>query len=467
MNQEPQVTAPKLLPVPTEFAWLRLQPPIAWSAILSFILITVICIAGGAGSALRILFPGLAVAVGLLLFQLYPRMYISYTWWLWFMTPFVRRLVDFKAGYQEPSPILLAPFLVSFLAILVLFKKLPNAHRDGGHPFVLATISIFYALIIGGISGQGQAMIVPLLEWLAPILLGFFLFSKWREYPAYSRTTRQTFLWMVLIAGSYGIYQYIAAPPWDTLWLTESGMISSGGSPEPYGMRTFSTMNSTGPFANVMFAGLMLLFSNQGPLKLFASSVGYLSFLTTLVRSAWLELVVGLLVLIPSLKPKLQMRLFLTIFGMVIFVLPLTLMEPFRDVIGDRLLSFNDIGEDGSYEARASLYRGILPIATRSIVGLGLAGAGVEYDSALVNSLFALGWLGTIPYLLALLLAVFCLFRSQQAKHDAFFSATKAICLGSYVMLLFSGTMMGLPGAIMWGFIGIGLAANRYYAQYH
>jgi hypothetical protein len=446
-----------------EFAWLRFQPPVAWSAIIALVLVTGLCIGAGAGSVLRMVFPAMSLAVGLLLFQWYPKMYISYSWWLWFLTPLVRRLVDLQASYQEPSLILITPFLVSFLALLTLYKKLPQAYRHGGQPFILATVAIVYALIVGYISGQGQSMLIPLLKWSSPILLGFFLFSKWREYPEYSQIIRQTFLWMVVIAGSYGLYQYIVAPEWDTFWLTESGMTSSGGKAEPYGMRVFSTMNSTGPFANVMLAGLMLLFSSTGPLKLVASSVGYLSFFVTLVRSAWAAWALGLVILMSSLKPKLQMRLLLTICGMVICVLPLTLMEPFSNVIGDRLLSFTNLEEDTSYNGRSGIYSDILPTATKMLVGLGLAGAGKTYDSALVDSLLAFGWIGSIPYFSALCLIAFSLFRSQAARQDTFFSATKAIYLSSFFMLLFGSSMLELSGTILWGFGGIGLAANRYH----
>lgn len=470
-----RITSNNVVPVPAshqsgiqrfaEFAWLSFQPATAWAAIFALMVVTTVGIAAGAGSIIRLLFPVAAVAVGMLLFQLYPMMYVSYAWWIWFITPFLRRLIDHRAGYEEPNVILLAPFLVSALSGILLYKRIPRIARHGGMPFLMALAALGYGLIVSLINSQGQPAYIALLKWASPILLGLFIFFHWREYPAYSRMIRHTFLWMVIITGAYGIYQYVIAPPWDTFWLTESGMISSGGKAEAYGMRVFSTMNSTGPFANVMSAGLILLFSNNGPLKLPASGIGYLAFLTTLVRGAWVSWVVALLTLISSLKPKFQMRLFLVICGMLICVLPLTLIEPFGTIIGDRLSSLTNLSGDTSYNGRVGIYQSIFPKALNSLIGLGLAGPGEIYDSAFVDTLFALGWIGTLPYFIALLLALYSLFKSEEARYDQFFSATKAICLGAMVTLLFGSAMLEISGTILWGFIGIGLAANRYYIE--
>jgi len=446
---------------------LDFQPALAWAAIIGLTLITAGAILGGVGSLLRYAFPAGALAVGLLLYIRYPLMYVSYTWWIWFLTPFVRRLADWKSSYQEPSTILLAPYLVTLVAFMTLLQEVPRAPRQGSLPFVLSACGILYALMIGYVHLSPTELVAPFLNWFTPILFGLFLFTHWRDYPAYSQTIRRSFLWMVLLAGAYGIYQYMVLPEWDALWLTQSGLMSSHGDAEPQGFRVFSTMNSTGPFSVTMLAGLMLLFSDTSQLKLPASGIGYLAFLLTQVRSSWLGWIVGILVLGTSLKPKLQMRLFITILLMALCVVPLATIEPFGSVIQDRIDSFSNLDDDTSANGRFGIYETHLGPAASNVLGLGLGGLqgmGETLDSAVLDTLYTLGWIGTLSYVGGLILVTFSLFQTPAARSDPFASATRSIVTAVVFMLLFGNLFLDLSGMVLWGFLGIGMAANKYYA---
>jgi len=457
MDKRSRVPPPKR----SFMAMLGLQPETAWMAILGFALLTLICVVIKAGFIVRIAFPAGATAVGLFLYLKYPLMYVSYTWWIWFISPFVRRLADWQSGWQEPNPILITPFLVTFITFLTLFRSLPKAHREGGLAFIFPLIGITYALLIGVVQLSPKVVAIPFLNWVTPVLFGFHLFSHWREYPSYSKTLRSTFLWGVLLTGGYGVYQYVIAPEWDTSWLINTELTTSG-DPEPYGMRVFSTMNSAGPFSIVMLAGLLLLFSTYSPLQFPATMGGYLSFLLTLVRSTWLGWGIGLLTLATSLKPKLQIRLMLTIVITVMCILPLTTMEQFSESINSRFETLTDLKNDQSFSDRSSNYEGNLNKALTEWIGKGLGGSGEHIDSAVLDTLFSLGWFGTIFYAGGLLLLLIKLFLDSEGGSDSFASAARGICLSIFVMLIFSSLMLGLSGAVFWGFLGIGSAANRY-----
>ena len=446
---------------------LAFQPAIAWAAMGGLALLTTGAILAGVGGVLRYFFPAAAFGVGFLLYLRYPLIYVSYTWWIWFLTPFVRRLADWKSSYQEPSTILLAPYLVTFIALMTLVMEVPRAHRQGSLPFILSASGILYALMIGYVNRAPADLVVPFLNWFTPVLFGLFLFSHWRDYPAYSQTIRRTFLWMVLLAGVYGIYQYMVMPGWDALWLTESGLTSSHGEPEPQAFRVFSTMNSTGPFSVAILAGLMLLFSDTSQLKLPASGIGYLAFLLTQVRSSWLGWIVGILVLGTSLKPKLQMRLFITILLMALCVVPLATIEPFGSVIQDRIDSFSNLDDDTSARGRFGIYETHLGPAASDALGRGLGGLqgiGETFDSAVLDTLYTLGWIGTLSYVGGLVLVTFALFQTPAARSDPFASATRSITMSVVFMLLFGNLFLDLSGMVLWGFLGIGMAANKYYA---
>ena len=94
-----------------------LYPAPAWIAILSLVLFSALCLVVHAGGVLRYAFPAGSLAVGTFLYWRYPLLYVGFTWWIWFLAAFVRRLVDVQAGWVDPSPVLLAPFFVTIVSL--------------------------------------------------------------------------------------------------------------------------------------------------------------------------------------------------------------------------------------------------------------------------------------------------------------------------------------------------------------
>ncbi|MBE9076331.1 O-antigen ligase domain-containing protein [Romeria aff. gracilis LEGE 07310] len=448
---------------------IQLQPALEWSLILGFGLLCALCILVGVSAPLRILFPSGALLIGTVLYSRQPVLYVGFTWWLWFLSPWVRRLIDYQSGWQNPSIVLLAPPLVTMVSSITLLRFLPNAHRHGGLPFTLCFASVFYGFLLGLVQNSLAGSIVALLNWLPPLVFGFHLFVNWHLYPAYRQNIQRTFLWGVLVMGAYGVWQYLTSPEWDRFWLINVDTPVFG-DPEPLGIRVWSTMNSPQPFAAVMMAGLILLLSNRGSLKFIATGVGYLAFLLSLARSGWLSWMVGLLIYIPSLKSHLQIRLLITLMIMALLVVPLASMEPLASEIAPRLESLSQTREDNSYQARLEGYNQLLEEATTEFIGQGL-GAEVESDSlgsrdsGVLTLLFSLGWIGTIPYITGIFLIFSKLFQSAEAGFDKFTSAARAIAFGIFAQIGLNVAMLGAVGMVLWGFLGIALAASRYNTQ--
>ena len=451
--------------LPTQGFKPSLQPALAWIVILGFILMTAACILAGAGKILNLAFPMGAFAIGVFLYLRYPILYMGFTWWIFFLAPLVRRLADYRSGFTDPSPILLSPFLVILVTLATLYQNLPRTHRQGGLPFVLSFAGLFYGLLLGIFLGSPIRVVKGGLESLTPVLLGFHLFVNWRNYPSYRQNIQRTFVWGVLVTGIYGMFQYLVAPEWDRFWLIKTEMLTAG-TPEPLGIRVWSTMNGPLVFAVVMMAGLLLLFSYKGVLRIPASVVGYLSFLLSLVRTAWGGWFVGLLALFSSLKSSQQMRLIVIFIVMVALVLPLTNIEPFSEIISARLDSFSNLETDGSSVARRETYGQLLVPALTSFLGYGIGNVpnfGRPLDSEIFFALFSLGWLGTIFYMGGFILLLFELFRSSHSPIDPFASTARAIVLAGCFMLPLAPVMYGFPGAVIWGFLGMGIAAKKYY----
>jgi len=444
---------------------INLQPAQAWTAILGLVVFTALCILANAGGILRLVFPAGSFVVGLFLYFRYPILYIGFTWWLWFLTPWVRRLVDLQSGWVDPSPILLAPPVVTLISFVSFLRYFPQAYYQGGLPFIISFLAVTYAFFVGLIKTNPTTAMLACLNWLTPIAFGFHFFINWRLYPQISQNIQRTFLWGVLVTGSYGLWQYLVAPEWDKFWLINTGA-ESFGIPEPLGIRVFSTMNSPQPFAVVIMAGLLILFSGKTALNFASAAVGYLSFLLSSARAVWLGWLVGLFLLSSSLKPQLQMRLIISLLVIVILVVPLANIEPFSTVIAPRLESFSNTDNDVSYNERAERYEKFLGLALSQIIGGGLGGnaaLGPNIDSGILDIFYSFGWFGALPYLTGIILLIFSLLQYPEVRFDPFMNAARVISIGVFAQIGLNGATAGLFGVILWGFMGITVAAHKYY----
>lgn len=441
------------------------QPTQAWLAILGLALFLSLCLLLGAGKILILAFPTGSFAVGLFLYLRYPILYFGFTWWIWFLGPWIRRMIDYQSGYLTPGPWVLVPLLVTSITVITWVRHFPKSFKQNSLPFVLCFGSIVYGFLIALIQREIaiDTLVVALLGWLSPILFSFHLYVNWRDYPRYRQALQRIFLWGVLVMGSYGIIQFLLAPDWDRFWLIHSP-IDSAGEPAPLQIRVWSTLNAPGPFGVVMMAGLLLLFINQGALRLPASAVGYLSFLLSMSRSAWGTWLVGLLTLNTSLKAKHQVRLVITVMVMVLCVLPLATLEPFSAVISERTETFSDLENDNSANARKATYQELLGTALTSLLGQGIGGP--AHDSAILTMLLELGWFGTIFYIGGLLLVLLSLFQSSESRFDPFAGVARAVALAVFTRIPFAVPFVEAQGMILWGFLGLGMIAKKYY-QYH
>lgn len=468
----------RLTPSLKEFS-LKSPAVQGWLAILALVAFTALGVLVHVGGLLRLAYPAGCFLVGAFLYLRHSILYLGFTWWIWFLSPWVRRLIDLHSGWVDPSPVLLAPFLTTLVTSLTLLRYLPRAYQQGGLPFILPLSAVLYGFLVGlvnalvptGLIGENNpsvvAVIVALLNWLTPILFGFHLFINWRHYPSYRQNLQRTFIAGVLVMGFYGVLQYLIAPEWDNFWL-ENQETEVFGYPEPFEIRVFSTMNSPQPFAYVIASGLVLIFSARGVPRFFAAGAGYLSLLLSLVRSAWMGWFVSVLLLIPAFKPRLQMRLILTLLVMALLVIPLATTEPFSQVISGRMESLIDVQQDESYSARSDGYNQLLGLAVTEFIGKGMGGAFSSdplggNDSGILTLLFLLGWVGTLPYVAGLVLMLFKMAQPVEGGIDSFVGTSRAIVLGAFVQIGLNNVMLGVFGMVLWSFLGIVLAAQRYY----
>ncbi len=398
---------------------------------LSVVVVLALCFAGKA-QLLRGAIPVAALLIALALYFIRPVLYIQYSLWVWFLAPLARRIVDWRFGYIDPNMVLLAPFLVSGIAGLTLV--LPGRRKNTGVPavFVLCSTAILYGFVVGMIVRPSAETVYGLLNWLCPLLF---------------RAT------------------------WDRVWLENGsiGQISpSFGQPEPLRVRVWSTMNSPAPFANAMMTGLLLLLMIRSALKLPAAVAGYLAFLLSMVRTAWLGWLIGFFLMLKNINPRVIGRMFLSAFVLLVCLVPLLNDPRLANVIGDRVKTFTDLGHDESFGDRLEMYRVLVSDAAGNPFGHGLKNLevshGIPVDSGILVTVFSLGWLGTLLYALGII-SLFLKKQPAPEMHDDFYRAGKAIFIAMLAQLVGANIFVNVTGAIFWTFTGMRLAASPYHGQ--
>ena len=462
-----------------------LQPAPAWKAIIGLFLMIVLCLFMGAAPILILAFPIGSFAVGVFLYQRYPVFYVGFTWWIWFLTPLIRRLIDYKCGYITPFPIELTSILVTSISCVTFIKYFPKTYNRGGLGFTLCIATIVYAFLIGLTQksiAEPEREFVTLLSWLSPICFGFNLFINWRDYPSYRQNIQNTFFWIVLITGIYGVLQFLAPPGWDRFYLLNQDNLEHLGMPTALNIRVFSTMTESVIFSGMLMPGLLLLIISQKKLALIAGCFGYLTFLLSQARTPWYSLLIAIIFIIFNLQKKQRIRLIIQISLIAILVLPLTAVKPFSEVITSRIETFSNLESDNSYRERIKQFNRSFDYVSSQFLGYGLLAPGEPKslpasaigtstqglfsfnDNGYFSLIVGLGLFGAITYIIGLLLLLYKIFKVSTLHLDIFIIFARAIALASLMRIMTANISYGSYAMPIWGFLGIAIAGQKYYA---
>jgi hypothetical protein len=439
--------------------------PKHWAAQAGLCFVTLVLIAAHQGTVLTLAFPVLATMTGLWLYFKSPARYVAFMWWLWFLSPEVRRLADFAKGAFTPTSLIqIAPLAVTMISGLTLLRHYQILAQRRGLPILLILLGLAYAFLVGVIGSGPLAAIYDLANWVYPILIGFHIMANSRRYPEYRDAIVSAFVWGMLIMGAYGIVQFFIMPPWDALWMLGSQM-NSQGDPVPYGVRVFSTMNSSGPFAFAMMGALVFVLAAAQRVRWLAGAVGFISFCLSLVRSTWGGWVIALMIQLVKSSNRVRLRIVFSAIVLAGLCVPLLAVGPVADRLTARLSSMTNLSDDQSYEARNQFYAQFAQTAFTDVSGEGLGATGTStklsndggelgkygnFDSGVMNIPFVLGWPGTLLYLSGILWLLMRAVRASFAmRDDKYVSACLSLGLAVFAMLVFTNSLIGTGGLLL------------------
>ncbi|MDQ7977201.1 glucose-6-phosphate isomerase [Paraburkholderia sp. SARCC-3016] len=446
-------------------------------------LVTAVLIVGHQGTALTYGFPLLSVLVGAWLYFRSPARYIGFVWWQWFLSPEVRRLADWSKGSYTPTSLIqIAPLAVTMICGLSLLRYYPILAQRRGLPVLLILFGLAYGLLIGIVSAGPLAAVYDLANWLYPILIGFHIMVNTRDYPKFRETIVNTFIWGMLVMGVYGVVQFFIMPAWDVLWMLGSQM-SSQGDPVPQGVRVFSTMNSSGPFALAMLGAMVFVLAAQHKVRWIAGAFGFISFALSLVRSTWGGWVIALAMLLVKSNNKVRFRIIASGVLLIGLGVPLLAIGPVADRMQTRLQTLTDLDSDPSYQARNQFYATFAKTAFTDVAGEGMGATGTStklasgndgqqgqygsFDSGVMNVPFVLGWPGTLLYVMGIAwLVMRAVFATFKLGDDKFVASCLSLSLAILAMIVFTNTLVGTGGALLFMSLFSILSAAHYEKQH-
>ena len=275
---------------------------------------------------------------------------------LWFLAPFVRRVLGLTTGLVENDPLSLAPFLATgAIAALELIRvPVPSRIRV---ILLLAAAGFAVGLPMGFVAGPRAAVyaFVAYLAGLSGAVLGLSERISIRE-----STLRRVLLFGLPAIAAYAIAQRaLPLPSWDVAWLegTDFGSIGAGRGDE---VRVFGSLNSPGTLAPLLALSLLCYLTiTRHRMVAFAGAVLLTVALSlTLVRSAWVALIVAALAHVVASRGR-SARLVL---GVAALTVAATLaLAPVsataRDVV-NRFETIGNLGADTSASDRSTSFCG-------------------------------------------------------------------------------------------------------------
>lgn len=377
-------------------------------------------------------------------------------------SPFLRRIHDFSQGWNPFSVILVAPYVLLVPLAMVVLKNLPQLRRQPLVPLIPVLAGLLWAFLVGVWNFGIPSAVIGAVEWTSGplILLYMLLCGKPFRYHRFGVWLS----WIIVVEVAYGIFQWASPPPWDAKWLVDSNMTSSMGIPEPFLMRTFGTLNSTGIYSFVCAFYLIAGVRWKGYLFLAIPTIAALA--TTQVRAAWIIAVLGILIAL-VLQPgraRWGMLLRLTIIGGVLGVFAVPLASKYGN-LGKRFETLGNISSDGSYHDRSRLVDAAIETLINLPQGAGLGsvgrgakvtGNGIEgLDNGFIAVTYMMGWMGAACYLGGfLVMAGMSIFMGNPNRPER-------AAMGGLVLVLFLSNAFGpsfsdIGGIISWSSVGIG-----------
>lgn len=404
----------------------------------------------------------------------------------WVFFPEVSRVLTWAVGLK-----------VNIFNVLPLLGLLPGfflLHRhwsDFGRLYramtIVWTLAFGYAFLMAFAYGQLLSGAFDGLQFVGPLLIAPLLMVTGDDTETLYERVASTLLWFAAASSAYGLFQYVAPPAWDVLWLQNLGSTTSGQA-IPFGLRIFATLNLAGVFAAYLALTIAFNFPRitvKKPLTCALVGVCLLALFPTLVRTEWFALTIAIVtysLLSPRRGALIGGLLAVVAIGVISGAVLLSVVsgsDAAVTSISDRFDSINDLKSDDSVMDRQDVSNEAFLIGIREPLGQGLgtvgtstklaeAGETTTLDNGYLARLYEMGVFGVVMYVLVLLAAfggAIALYTRALRSGDLRSANVAAAMIAMQMELLFADGAadqhLALPGVFFWisaFFVSRGLA---------
>jgi hypothetical protein len=403
------------------------------------------------------------------------RAYITFCFWLFLLTPFVRRMADAHAGYLQSNMLMLAPYLALAWSALEAPRFILTRGGRAQWPMAIVFATILYGFVLGLVQGTGFPAVLDLLRWATPPLLVCCIVARAGADAAVWRALCRELGALALVAlpllSAYGLYQFVKAPVWDVLWMQNTHM-GSLGLPYPFQIRVFGTMNSPASLAYYLEALILITLTLRSPIRWLNVALGSTALAVTLVRSAWLGLAAGLVLLLAVAPLRVRAALMVAL-GATVLMSPVMLSEPhIEKYVADRFATLADVSQDKSFSDRFAGYADAWRELSAQPLGegLGIANVAANYsdrqrviDGGPIEIFLSLGVPAGLLYLGATaILLITAVIRPVFVIDSEITSAFIAMAIVQALAFASVTTFVGEIGVVFWISLAVMLAAPKH-----
>jgi hypothetical protein len=396
-------------------------------------------------------------------------------WLIWLLIPAVRRVLGLFVPVPPQDPLSVVPFLATaIVAGRESFRV--NLDPRTRRILLLAACGFAFGVPLGlrnptAFLFDGFAYIAA----LSGLILGYAEVQAGDKQVTLSRLL----LLFIPIVAVYGTYQYFNLLPWDKHWF-ETVEFASLGAPQKGHPRIWGTLNAPGTFAPILALSILAVLSigHRGWQRVVPIVPLVLALAFTFVRSAWVGLVVALIVIAAASRGRALVRV-LGLVGVVVAVaIAGSAVSPAGQAVVERATTFGSLGNDTSAQARTNTPERLLPGAIRSPFGSGLGSAGIASglaesggsdlkatDNGYLSLIIQLGPIGGLCVIAAMLWVAYL---SASGIGHLSNPRDRAWGIGSLAMLVFllvdqlgGEILYGLLGVVFWYLAGGVLARDR------
>jgi putative inorganic carbon (hco3(-)) transporter len=397
-------------------------------------------------------------------------------WGYWLLMPLVRRMIELTAPAQANDPLSLLPFLAT--AGLALAELRSNRLDRRAQQILMAATGGFLLGVPAGFLVDPAAASFAALAYIAGLsafVLGWG--DEVRLRPGSISTLERMLAVALPILAVYGIVQYFfALSPWDAQWVA-GGQLGSVGAPQEGHVRVFSTLNAPFTFAILLSLGVFLGLSanRRSPVRQLVVLLFVVALALTFVRSAWLALVVGLIIYLASNRGSGAGRTVAVVVACVVAVVILGGSNPTTKAFTNRITSLGDPEADVSAQDRLAVTNRLLPTAVSQPLGAGLGQTGlssrlgettesglVEVDDGYLSLLYQSGPLGLLLVLAAMIAGVVAAVQALGRAPPEAHLRRVALLAGLVTLIVAEASadaLFGFTGAVFWCFCGLSVAA--------